>query len=224
MPWRAAKAVFSEDRIETEQRLRRFRVPPIASLFSLWGLFILFMALKGMTRDFTGWVFPVWEMELGSAVFITLFLLFWYGFAIFWIWMTARPVHTVRVSRDWVKFCIGPVVFRKIAVCDIATVVITEEALTWNPNGRYYDQQSGPTGIYLSRLSDEELRERSMDRSTRRRKRKQELHISDSSRGKNSDVATWMAKRPMGRKWYLDWSESAEQALRENLTTSVFIK
>lgn len=213
--------MYSADRIETEQRLRRFRVPPIASLFSLWGLFILFMALKGMTRDFTGWVFPVWEMEFGSAVFITLFLLFWYGFLLFWIWMTARPLHTVRVSREWVKFCIGPVVFRKIAACDIATVVITDAEYGWN-KGRYTQTRSA--GIYLSRIAAEELRERSMDRTTRRRKQKQELHLSDSIRGTDSDVATRMAKGLMGRKWYLDWSESAEQALRENLTTSVFIK
>lgn len=196
-------------------------MPPVAGLFSLWGLFFLFMSIKGMTRDFTGWVFPVWEMDLPVTVFVSLFLLIWYGFVIFWIWMAARPAHTVRVSRDWVKFCIGPVVFRQIAACDIATVVITDAEYGWN-SGRY--TQTRNAGIYLSWLSAEELRERSMDRNTRRRKQKQELHLSDSARGKNSDVATWMAKRPMGRKWYLDWSESAEQALRENLTTSVFIK
>lgn len=196
-------------------------MPAVAGLFSLWGLFFLLMSIKGMTRDFTGWVFPVWEMELPVAVFVSLFLLLWYGFVIFWIWLAARPLHTVRVSRDWVKFCIGPVVLRKIAACDIATVVITDAGYGWN-SGRYI--QTRNAGIYLSRLSAEELRERSMDRNTRRRKQKQELHLSDSARGKDSAVAARMSKGLMGRKWYLDWSESAEQALRGNLTTSVFIK
>ena len=213
--------MFSADRIETEQRFRRFNMPPVTGLFLLWGLGFLFMSIKGMTRDFTDWVFPVWEMDLPVAVFVSLFLLLWYGFVIFWICLVSRPLHTVHVSRDWVTFCIGPVVFRKLAVCDIATVVVTDAEYGWN-NGRYIQTRSAR--IYLSLISAEELRERSMDRSTRKRKQHQDLRIGDSIRGRDSAVVQAMERGRMGRKWYLEWSESAEQALRENLTTSVFIK
>ena len=217
-PWRINKAVFFFNREPWE--VRRYRIPAIAGVMGLFGICFIFTGLYGMSDGFTEWQLPVWEMEPGLAIFITVFLLVWYGFAFFLTWMAFSPLQTVRIIGGEVQFCLGPLVFRRIPISEIRTVVRTNVSSGWNQNSRY---SPPPSRLILSRVPVEELRERSMDLQTRRRMKNQELHIGDHTRVRDETVKAYLGSTFRENRLFLEWSPEAQQLLRENLTTAVFL-
>lgn len=217
-PWSRNKAVFPENRESWE--VRRYRAPAVAGLMGFFGIVFIFTALHGMTDGFVKWPFRVWEMEPGPAIFITVFLLAWYGFALFWTWLAFRPLQTVRITGGEVQFCLGPLVFRRIPVTEIRTVIRTNVGNGWD---RREPHGPPPSRLILSRVPVEELRERSMDLQTRRKRNRQDLRLGDHARVPDETVKAWVGSTFRENRLFLEWTPEAELLLRENLTTAVFL-
>lgn len=186
--------------------LRRFRIHPAAALMALWGIGIVFMAIYGISGGFTTWYLPVWEMEWYTAIFVTVFMSVWFGFAFFWTWMALRPLQTVRLDGNEVKICFGPLVLRRMGYTEIRTVVLTAERFRLS-RGQY---RSDPRRLILSDKTVEELLEKAGVSGNSCKN--QELYIRNYLR------YHWKEKR-----FFLEWTEEVEGILREKLTTSVFI-
>lgn len=201
-------------------KVRRYRGPAVAGLMGFFGIGFIFTAVYGMSDGFTDWAFPVWEMEPGLAAFVTVFLLLWFSFALFWTWMAFRPLQTVLITGGEVRFCLGPLVFRRIPVTEIRAVIRTNVG-----NGRSWNPQYGPppARLILSRVPVEELRERSRDLRLRRKRDDQDLRLGDHIRVPDETVKAYVGSTFRENRLYLEWTPEAQQMLRENLSTAVFL-
>lgn len=206
LPWRISKADHAMSINKNTVTLRRFCTHPAAALMALWGIGFVFMAIYGMSGGFTTWYLPVWEMELFPAIFVSAFLIVWYGFAFFWIWMALRPLQTVRLDGKEVMICFGSMVLRRMEYTEVKTVILTAEQGQLS-RGRYH---AAPRRLILSDKTMEELLEKAGRSCT-------------SCKNPELYIRNYLRYRWKENGFFLEWTEEVEGILREQLTTSVFI-
>lgn len=198
--------------------LRRTFDPPYIALFGGWGLMIMCMAVWGISDGFTTWKLPVWKMELGPAIFVTVFMSFWFGFLLFIVWMTLTPLHRVKISGEDIRICLGPFTLRRLSAMDVLTVVRTGEMAPLVRNVTYMHAPKGtriPSAwrLVLSTIPAEQLREKARNAATRY------VHTVPNHR-----VCKYMEKAFFRNRFWLEWSQEAEDALRKALPGAEFIR
>lgn len=197
--------------------VRRVYDPPFTLVFAAWGMMMICMAIWGISDGFTTWKLPVWEMELGPGIFVTLFMGFWFGFILFLVSLCLRPLHRVKISPEEIRICLGPIVLRRISTLDILTVVRTGELppLVRLASYRYapkYAHIPKAWRLVLSTVPTEQLRENARNAATR------DMHTVPNSR-----VCKYMERAFFQNRFWLEWSKEAEAALRKALPSAVFI-
>lgn len=205
--------------------------PLILILAGGWALFIAGSAIWGISDGFTDWRLPIWRMELGPALFVTVFMLAWFGFVGWFVWFGLRPLQHVRVTPEELSIWLGPICLRRLMTAQIKTVVSVgkktpycgntlQERLV--PNASVFF--TGKRGkLILSTIPAEELREQSRSLPDKQRLRLQALHIGDELRVSDQSVKRYMQKNFSMNRFWIEWTPQAEEILRKQLTTTVFI-
>jgi hypothetical protein len=203
----------------------RARYPFITLIPGLWALGFAFMGAYGMSDGFTTWHLPFWKYELGPGLFIAVFLLVWFSIPLSIFWMAMTSIQQVRIEADEVLFCLGPLVLRRLPFSEIKTVIRTGDDGP-PPSYSIFTTRSNyrkPWRLVLSTIPAEELRLQSRSFREKRKMKNQTLRMADHATASNRTVRDYIAKRFSLNRLWLEWSPEAEEALREHLTTTIFI-
>lgn len=205
--------------------------PLILILFGGWGLFIAGSAIWGISDGFTDWKLPFWRMDLWGGLFIAVFMLFWFGFIGVIVWFALRPLQQVRVAPEEVSIWFGPICLQRLIVAEIKTVVATGQKTAYCGNtlrerimpivSASSTEKRGK--LILSTISAEELREQSRSLPDKQRLRLQALHMGDELRVSDRTVKHYIQKNHLLNRFWVEWTPQAEEILRKQLTTTVFI-
>ena len=221
-PWRINKAVLSSFDDGGYWEFRRFRSynDGLARCLAVLGLLIIAGGLIIMTDEFTTWKLPVWDMEPEAAAMTMVFLCIWYGVPLAMIWRFFRQFQTVRISREEVRFCMGSVVFRRIPLGEICTVVQS------NVRTAGWDYRYGvpPSRMIFSRIPVDELRERSRGLQLTRKMKHQELRLGDPVRVRDETVKSYLGSTWLENRDYMEWNAEAALILRKLHPTATFIQ
>lgn len=207
----------------------KFSVIPL--FFAGWGLFIMGMAVVGITDNFTTWKLPVWKMNFGAAIFITLFMTAWFGLLSFVVGISLRGVQQVRITDEEVRICLGPVVLKRLSLMQVKSVVRTGDilpaygarSLAWVPRNRHGAEVREPDRLILCTVPAEELREMSRSFLEKQKMRSQLQRMQDRSIVSNAAVKKHIRKNLRINRFWLEYTPEAEAVLRKHLTSATFI-
>lgn len=180
-----------------EQRFPRMRYWPIGIAFFCFILAFLGVGVWAMSGGFTEWKLPFWEYEPPMGIFLFCFLFVWYSIPVWGLFHMSQAFQTVRLDRQELRLCVGPVVLRRIPCRSIRTVVRT--GISPLPVGR-----NARGHQYQLILCTDDLKTLQGDMSLERLKIKLD-------RGRTPGTLI------------IDWSEELEAALQRTLRYSVFI-
>lgn len=113
---------------EGELSFHRMRLWPMGIGFFFFGLGFLILGLWAMTDGFTGWWLRFWEAEeLPMAILMFCFPILWFSIPVFAMFHMRWALQTIRLDRQELRVCLGPIILRRIPCRQIRTVVRAEE-------------------------------------------------------------------------------------------------
>lgn len=212
---------------ETRQRKTypRMNNPLGCIMIGGWAMMMFCVAVWGMSDGLTTWKLPFWRMDLGAGIFIAVFLLIWYGLVLFAVRLLFLGLEQVRIDREEVQLCLGPIVLRRLHFSEILTVVRTGGDMSeWpvTPLRTAYPQKKKRNLVFCTENADE-VRERSRRLKNRRKANLQQIRMQDQKKATNQEVKRHFERRMLITPFWMEWSSDAENTLRERLTTTVFI-
>jgi hypothetical protein len=218
------------DRKKHRSVFRRVKTTVPYLLFGGVALFMFCAAIDSLTGRFTTWKLPVWKMDLGGALFVTVFMLLWLGFVGSFARLFFLALETVEVTREAVRIKIGPLVIRRMDLDCIKTVIRTGDEHPPYPTdvlgfGMPYDsnQKYSTWKLVLSSIQAEELREMSLSLEQKRLQKRQMQRMGNKEKDAARRIKRYMRRNFLKNRFWLEYSEEAEEALRKYLTTTVFI-
>jgi len=202
---------------------------PLFMLFPVFGgLIVVFGGIYGMSDGFTTWRLPVWEMDFFPGLLITVFLLVWFGIGGGVIWSSLRCLHTVHITADEIMIRLGPLVLHKMPLSEVRSVVrIKEPAATYGESPlligwdkwRASQRPASPRLVLLS-IPAEELLEQAAGSDTQG---EVPLGLRTDAYESGKRIKKHVEKTPKLRRFWIGHTSRAEEALREYLSTAVFI-
>lgn len=182
--------------------------------FLLCGIGALVM-LVGAARN----LFP---LDFGSTptwarIFVTVLLVCWFSIVGSALLLSLAGLHTIRIGHGEIQICLGRLVLRRISCEQVKTVGTSIFAAQRGVN---------PSCLYLLVLS-------SHSAETLNEKGQKSLHSMDSRRnspyamhpltGPRAAARAYLLNHYLRSLLWLEYSPEAEAALRETLTTTVFL-
>ena len=192
------------------------------------GLFIVFGSIYGMSDGFTTWRLPVWEMPFVGALVVSAFLLVWFGFAFGIIWFALRCTHTVHISPEEISVRMGPIVLHRMPLSEVRTVIRIHEppaAYGTSPLLIGWDKwhaanRSASPKLVISRIPAEQLLERA---AGGKRKEGVPLGLRTDPYYSGRAIKKYVQKHWILKRFWIGHTSIAEESLRKNLTTAIFI-
>lgn len=209
---------------------RRVKATVPYLLIGSMALFMLCAAIDSLTGRFTTWKLPVWKMELGEALFVTGFMLVWFGFVGSFARLFFLAVETVEVTREAVRIKIGRLVIRRMDLDCIKTVILTGDEHPPYPvdllgfgMSQDSNQKYSTWKLVLSSIPAEELRDMSLSLEQKRLKKRQKQRMGNTDKDSAKRIKRYMRRNFLKNRFWFEYSREAEEALRKDLTTTVFI-
>ena len=218
-----------KNRNKTFHRVRQ-RIPYLG--VGGMAIFMFYSALESFTEGFTTLRLSVWEKDAGLALFVTLFMLFWFGFAGGFARLFFLALETVEVTPEEVRIKIGPLVVRKMHLTEIKTVVRTGDELppypsmaealsssSYSNSGKEYSTWK----LVLSKIPAEELKEMSLSAKQKTIQKNQMERMANRDAEHHRRIKRYMKRSLLKNRFWIEYSSSLEETLRKYLTTTVFI-
>lgn len=203
----------------------RMNNPFVCLAFGGWACFLLGAALWGMSDGFTKWLLPFWKMSVRDGVVIAAVLVVWFGIVLSFCRLLILGLEFVVIDREEVKFCLGPIVLRRLHFSEVCTVIRTGGDMSqWQqtPLRRYYPQKKS-RNLVFSTKTEEEIRYLSKKRADKRRTDRQQIRMQDQKLATNQEVKRYFERRMLITPFWMEWSTDAEVTLLSRMTTTVFI-
>lgn len=216
------------DRFKNGTVFRREYTSRVMLMVALWGLFLVFFAVYGMSDGFTTWTLRVWEMDFFAGLFLTVFLLFWFGFAFGFIWCALRCAHTVHITPEEISIRMGPIVLHRLPLSEVRTVIrIREPPATYGTSpliigwDKWHSaNRSASPRLVISSIPAEQLLERATGGE---RKEGVPLGLRTDPYYSGRAIKKYVEKNWMLNRFWIGHTNHAEEALRKHLTTAIFI-
>lgn len=185
-----------------------------------WAAMILYATASSWTDGFTRWDPP--SMVNGSLVMECILI----GAAVAILIFVALPVvETIHITQEEVLCRLGPIVLWRLPFSDIRTVIRTGSPVSDSsapPKYILYTEKKF-RHLVFSTVEAEELRLRCRDLETKNRDRKGRFRMESRKLATNEEVKRYFKRRLFLLRHRMEWSEDAENALRQRLTTAKFI-
>ena len=209
---------------------RRVKTTVPYLLFGGVALFMLCACIDSLTGHFTTWKLPVWKMDLGGALFVTGFMLVWFGFVGSFARLFFLALETEEVTRESIRIKIGPLVIRRMDMDCIKTVIRTGDEYPSYPTdflgfGMPFDsnQKYSTWKLVFSPIRAEELQEMSLSLKQKRLQKRQMQRMGNKDRDSAKRIKRYMRRNMLKNRFWMEYSKEAEEVLRKYLTTTVFI-
>lgn len=136
------------------------------------------------------------------------------------IWAGLAALQTIRLDNENLRVCIGPITLRRIPLARIKTVGVSRMPLTtraiWHPDAcKRVLVLSFMTADELIRMGEKSLQDPKIQRDME----KDGLSVTDSL----APARAFVMQKPLRHALWIQDSPKAETALREYLTTTIFI-
>lgn len=190
------------------KKFRRVHRPLIYLLRTGWTGFMFCSALWGITDGLSDLSFLTWG-DSPVEVFAICFVIFWFVLVGTFVSIGLSGLCTVHISRNGVKMKFVGIPIRDLDVTEVKTVV------------KVYIRDSAR--LVLLTQSAEELRDLSRSFAEKRKLRHSDLRMKDHTRTPDGQVKRYVARNLLKNRFWMEWSREAEQELRKNLTTTIFI-
>lgn len=190
-----------------------------------WACFLLGAALWGMSDGFTKWLLPFWKLSVREGLFVAAVLVAWFGMALLFCRLLILGLEFVVIDREEVKFCLGPIVLRRLHFSEVSTVIRTGGDLSeWpqTPLRSIYPKKKS-RNLVFSTKTEEELRTASRTQTSKRKANKQQVRMQDPKMATNQEVKRYFERRMLITPFWMEWSTDAEVTLLSRMTTTVFI-
>ena len=191
-------------------RINRYRHRGPGLLFAAGAVFMAVWAAKDM--------FP---LDLGSGplwtkIFIVAFITCWYGLLVGFVLYGLSWLQTIEIDREEIRVCFGKFVVRRILLERVKTVGMSVQ---------YYSKGQGISTweLVLSEKDRYELSEKGekyLERKSVLRRMKQ---AGVSADGPDAAARACLFENPRGILLRMEWTEEAENALRQRLSTAKFM-
>lgn len=194
-------------------------------LFGGWACFMLGLGVWGISDGFTTWKLPFWNMPFGIGLFIAVFQLVWFGGVLAGCRLLILGMEFIVMDQEEIKFCVGPVVLRRLHFSEIKTVVRTGGDMSeWpqTPLRSTYPKKKTRNLVFSMETADE-LRMRSRNWHNKRKAKKQQVRMMDQKSATNEEVKRYFERRMLFTPYWMEWCTDAEATLRANMTTTTFI-
>ena len=180
----------------------------------------LIMVAVSWTDSFTRWDPP--SMVNGSLVMECILI----GAVAAYLMFFALPVvETIHITQEEVLCRLGPIVLWRLPFSEIRTVIRTGSPVSDSsapPKYILYTEKKF-RHLVFSTVEAEELRLRCRDLETKNRDRKGRFRMESRKLATNEEVKRYFKRRLFLLHHRMEWSEAAEAALRQRLTTTIFI-
>lgn len=206
--------------MEQGQKFRRYWNEGQLMVCGGWSALVLFLVAESWTDGFTRWDPPT--MVNGSLVMECLLLLL---AAVVLIFAALPAVETIHVTREEVRCQLGSIVLWRLPFPEIHTVIRTGSPVSDAPAPPKYIlvTQKRFRHLVFSTVETEELRRRCRTRKDKSRDRKGQFRMEHRKQATDQEVKRWHERRLLFFRHRMEWSEEAEAALRQRLTTAKFI-
>lgn len=206
--------------VRTDKKFRRFWREEHLLIGGGWSVLSLLMVAESWTDGFTRWDPP--SMVNGSLVMECILI----GAAVAILIFVALPVlETIHITQEEVLCRLGPIVLWRLPFSEIRTVIRTGSPVSDSSAPPKYIPYTEKKFRHLvfSTVEAEELRLRCRGLETKNRDRKGRFRMESRKLATNEEVKRYFKRRLFLLRHRMEWSEDAENALRQRLTTTTFI-
>lgn len=185
-----------------------------------WSALLLYLVAESWTDGFTRWDPPT--MVNGSLVMECILI----GVAVAMLIFLALPVvETIHITREEVQCRLGPIVLWRLPFTEIRTVIRTGSPVSdiHAPPKYILFTEKRFRHLVFSTVGAEELRLRCRTREARNRDRKGQFRMEHRKQATDQEVKRWHERRLVFFRHRMEWTEEAENILRQRLTTGKFI-
>lgn len=182
--------------------------------FLVFGIGALFMlvgaAIKLFPQDFG-------STPMAVRVYITLFMMVWFGLIASFVLFGFTALHTVRIGHGEIHVCLGNLILRRIPAERVKTVGVGMVAF-----GRYRNRYVQHL-LVLNARTAEELDKKGVKLLDTIRIREQMPYVLRPIAGVHSAARAYLLDNFLFSLLWMEYSPGAEEALRDNLKTTQFL-
>ena len=211
--------------IRPNKRFPRTNSPLVNVVAGGIGLGMVCIGIWGMSDGLTTWRLPFWKMEFPYGLIVGAFLLVWYSIPLS-IGRNFLPgLETIHITQEEIRCQLGPIVLWRLSFTDIHTVIRTGSPVSKGPAPPPYVLRTKKKfrHIIFSTRAAEELREECRDWKAKRRARNSQFRMGHRKLTSDQQVKRWFERRLLLTRFRMEWTEEAEEILRQRLTTTTFI-